>query len=134
MNCVNTNHANATTFVDVLRGQAADQPQWRCFTYLRDGEADELHLTTSALDRRARAIAAHLQERGLAGGRAFLFHPPGTDFIAALFGCFYAGVTAVPAYPPRRKRQLWTSRGAVVCVEEDPFVEGPASVVRALVG
>jgi len=28
------------------------------------------------------------------------------DFIAAFFGCLYAGVVAVPAYPPRRNRSL----------------------------
>jgi acyl-CoA synthetase (AMP-forming)/AMP-acid ligase II len=28
------------------------------------------------------------------------------DYIAAFFGCLYAGVVAVPAYPPQRKRTL----------------------------
>ena len=35
------------------------------------------------------------------GDRALLLYPPGLDFIAAFFGCLYAGVVAVPAYPPR---------------------------------
>ena len=43
---------------------------------------------------------------GLTGERALLLYPAGLDFIAAFFGCLYAGVVAVPAYPPRRNRSL----------------------------
>jgi acyl-CoA synthetase (AMP-forming)/AMP-acid ligase II len=45
-----------------------------------------------------------LQSRGLAGERALLLFPPGLDYITAFFGCLYAGVVAVPTYPPRRNR------------------------------
>ncbi|MES1244335.1 MAG: amino acid adenylation domain-containing protein, partial [Acidobacteriota bacterium] len=31
-------------------------------------------------------------------------YPPGLDFVAAFFGCLYAGAVAVPAYPPRSAR------------------------------
>ena len=43
---------------------------------------------------------------GLEGERALLLYPAGLDFIVAFFGCLYAGVVAVPAYPPRRNRSL----------------------------
>ena len=43
---------------------------------------------------------------GLEGERALLLYPSGLDFVAAFFGCLYAGVTAVPAYPPRRNRNM----------------------------
>jgi acyl-CoA synthetase (AMP-forming)/AMP-acid ligase II len=43
-----------------------------------------------------------LRERGVRSGeRALLLYPPGLDFIPAFFGCLYAGVVAVPAYPPQ---------------------------------
>lgn len=58
------------------------------------------HLTHKELDRRARAIGSHLQNLGATGERALLLYPPGLEYIAALFGCLYAGVVAVPAYPP----------------------------------
>jgi acyl-CoA synthetase (AMP-forming)/AMP-acid ligase II len=29
-----------------------------------------------------------------------LLYPPGIDYIAAFFGCLYAGVIVVPACPP----------------------------------
>jgi len=35
-----------------------------------------------------------------------LLYPPGLEFIEALFGCFAAGMIAVPAYPPRPNQSL----------------------------
>ncbi|HWE40463.1 MAG TPA: AMP-binding protein [Isosphaeraceae bacterium] len=96
----------ASTFVDVIRGRVADQPDQVAFTFLKDGGKEEAHLTIQELDERARAIGGYLQGLGLAGERAFLFHPPGLDYVCALFGCMYAGVVAVPAYPPRANRSL----------------------------
>ena len=34
-----------------------------------------------------------------------LLYPPGPDYVAGFFGCLYAGVIAVPAYPPLDARQ-----------------------------
>ena len=59
------------------------------------------------LDRQSRTIAARLQTLGVAGGeRALLFYPPGLEYVAAFLGCLYAGVVAVPAYPPRLNRPI----------------------------
>src|SRR5262249_48066836 len=63
-------------------------------------------LTYGELDHRARVLAATLQSRGLAGERALLLCPPGLDYVTAFFGCLYAGVVAVPIYPPRRARGM----------------------------
>ncbi|MEM8505854.1 MAG: SDR family NAD(P)-dependent oxidoreductase [Cyanobacteria bacterium P01_D01_bin.1] len=35
-----------------------------------------------------------------------MLYPPGLDFIMGFFGCLYAGIIAVPAYPPRRNQSL----------------------------
>jgi acyl-CoA synthetase (AMP-forming)/AMP-acid ligase II/acyl carrier protein len=94
----------STTMVDVLRARALETPRRVAYTFLRDGEVEEAPLTYAALDEQARAIAAWLQEEGMAGERALLLHPPGIEFVAAFFGCLYAGVVAVPAYPPRLNR------------------------------
>ena len=95
-----------SNLVDLLRHRASHQAQDRAFYYLVDGETEEIHLTYRELDRQARAVAARLQAANLEGERAVLLYPPGLDFIAAFFGCLYAGVVAVPAYPPRRNRSL----------------------------
>ena len=95
-----------SNLVDMLRHRAYCQPNDTAFTYLVDGESEQNDITYAELDRQARAIAAWLESRDLGGERALLLYPAGTDFIAAFFGCVYAGVVAVPVYPPRRNRSL----------------------------
>jgi 8-amino-7-oxononanoate synthase len=95
-----------SNLVDLLRHRAAHQAHDWAFSYLVDGESEEIHWTYEDLDRRARAIGAWLQTQSLVGERALLLYPAGLDFVAAFFGCLYAGVVAVPAYPPRQNRSL----------------------------
>ena len=60
-----------------------------------------------SLDSRARSIAADLQGTRLwVGERALLLYPAGLEFIAAFFGCLYAGVVAVPSNLPRLNRPM----------------------------
>ena len=88
------------TLVDVLRGWSEARPDALAYTFLLDGESEEARLTYGQLDRNARTIASALRARLPAGGRALLVYPPGLDFIAAFYGCLYAGVVAVPVFPP----------------------------------
>nr|VFJ52093.1 MAG: Acyl-CoA synthetase (AMP-forming)/AMP-acid ligase II [Candidatus Kentron sp. FW] len=94
----------ATTLVELLRYRAQTQPDKITYTFLKDGEVEEASLTYGQLDLQARAIAARLQEIATPGDRALLLYPSGLEFISAFFGCLYAGVVAVPTYPPRRNR------------------------------
>ena len=93
------------TFVDILRQRASSQSEEIVYSFLLDGERQSDYLTYQALDRRARAIAATLQSYQTMGERALLLYPPGLEFIAAFFSCLYAGVVAVPVYPPRRNQK-----------------------------
>jgi 8-amino-7-oxononanoate synthase len=95
-----------SNLVDLLRHRSAHLGHDRAFIYLVDGEHEEVQLSYRELDRQARAIGARLQDMDLAGERALLLYPAGLEFIAAFFGCMYAGVVAVPAYPPRRNRTM----------------------------
>jgi len=88
------------TLVALLRWRAAQQPDRVGYTFLADGETDAIDLTYAALDARARAIAAWLQARGGAGERVLMMFHEGHDYLAALFGCMYAGALAVPVHPP----------------------------------
>ncbi|WP_197527325.1 aminotransferase class I/II-fold pyridoxal phosphate-dependent enzyme [Pirellulimonas nuda] len=98
--------SDAPDLVSLLRERATRYPGERAFTFLVDGETQRQHINYGQLDAKARAVATELQGRNLAGERALLLYPSGLDFIAAFFGCLYAGVVAVPAYPPRRNRNL----------------------------
>ncbi|MEJ1934680.1 fatty acyl-AMP ligase, partial [Nostoc sp. NIES-2111] len=95
---------NFSTVVELLRYRGLSQPTDTAYTFLPDGETQEITLTYQELDRRSRAIATQLQALDLSGERALLLYPPGLDYLAAFFGCLYAGVVAVPAYPPRNQR------------------------------
>src|SRR5438128_4481511 len=89
-----------TTLVALLRLRASGQYNGANYIFSSDGASEEISWSYSDLDRKARSIAALLQSRGLAGKHAVLLYPPGLEFIGAFFGCLYAGVVAVPAYPP----------------------------------
>ena len=89
-----------STLVEILRWRAFQQPEQRPYTHLSDGEVEGDHLTHATLDCRARSIGALLQSHRASGERALLLYPAGLEFIAAFFGCLYAGVIAVPLPPP----------------------------------
>lgn len=73
------------------------------FRFLADGSQETAHWSFSELNGRALTCAALLWASNLKqGDRCVLLFQPSLDFIAAFFGCLYAGVVAVPAYPPRR--------------------------------
>ena len=97
------------TLVDLLHERARASGEKPAFIYLGADSANvdgEQHapLTYGQLHQRAKAIAAELQSLIEPGERAVLLFPPGLDFIAAFFGCLYAGVIAVPAAIPSRNR------------------------------
>lgn len=90
------------TLVDLVRQRAGQLGDRTAFTFLADGEREDARLNYAELDIRARAIAVMLRDCGVQRGeRALLLYPPGLDFIPAFFGCLYAGVIAVPSYPPQ---------------------------------
>ncbi|MYV63300.1 AMP-binding protein, partial [Streptomyces sp. SID4931] len=91
-----------TAWQDVLETAAIRTPDRTAFTYRPDGDGPETGLTYEQLHERAAAVAADLTDRGLAGERALLLHPFGLEYVVTFFGCLYAGVVAVPTYPPSR--------------------------------
>ena len=92
------------TLVDLLRSRADQHPDDLIYRFIQDNDSDIITVTYGELDRRARAIGAWLESLGANGERALLLYPAGLDYIVSFMGCLYAGVTAVPAYPPRINR------------------------------
>jgi len=97
-------NSNPDNLVELLRFRADTEPDTRAYTYFTDGHKKQIDLTYGELDRMARAVASTLQKKGLRGERALLLYPPGLDYIVGFFGCLYADVIAVPAYPPDPNR------------------------------
>lgn len=104
-----------THFLDRLRYWTLAQPDKIAYRFLRDGEDDEVTITYADLDTRARAIGANLVAMGISGKRALMMYQPGMEFLEALFGCYYANAVPVPAYPPRRNRNM----GRIQAISED---------------
>jgi 8-amino-7-oxononanoate synthase len=92
--------------IHLLRWRVQEHREKTVYTYLEDGESREIRLTYGELERRALAIAAHLQSAFSPGERVLLLYPPGTEFPAAFFGCLCAGMVAVPTYPPHSNQFL----------------------------
>lgn len=92
------------TLNELLDRRSFQQPQHIAYIFLADGENEEYHITYAELAARAKQIAIQIQKVSVGGERVLLLYPPGIDYICAFFGCLYAGVIAVPAYPPRLNR------------------------------
>ncbi len=105
-NDLSTLALDTATLVDLLRKRAKYQPGRHAYSFLRHGEIEDARLTYGEVDRQARAIAALLQSKGAFGKPVPLLHPPGLEYVAAFFGCLYAGAIAVPAYPPHSARMM----------------------------
>ncbi|WP_369244604.1 fatty acyl-AMP ligase [Streptomyces sp. R41] len=97
----------ARSLVELLTAHASQQPDRTAYRYLVTGDCDgEIQdISYGRLAGRSRAVAAWLQERGLAGSRAMLLYPPGLEFICGYLGCLSAGVVAVPGVPPQGRSQ-----------------------------
>ena len=120
-----------STLVDLLSYRSLHQPEQVAFVFLQDGETEAACWTYRELDCRSRAIATQLQAQGLTGERALLLYPSGLDYLAAFFGCLYAGVVAVPAYPPRNHRN--TPRILAVVNDAKPAIALTTTTIQSRV-
>jgi acyl transferase domain-containing protein/acyl-CoA synthetase (AMP-forming)/AMP-acid ligase II/acyl carrier protein len=128
---------------EALRMRAAAHRDRTYLTFLPDDDGSPVEVSFRALDERARAIAAAIQERAERQGRALLLYPPGPEFVEALYGCLHSGWVAVPAYPPdpfrlakSLPRLLHISADAKVGVvlTTSAFVEVAASLAQEIPG
>jgi acyl-CoA synthetase (AMP-forming)/AMP-acid ligase II len=94
------------SLVGILLRRAQHTPDKLAYVYLGDGEHESGRQTYAQLDAAARRIASVLQRSCAARARALLLYSDGLDFLAAFFGCLYAGVIPVPTYPPLRGKRL----------------------------
>jgi acyl-CoA synthetase (AMP-forming)/AMP-acid ligase II len=82
-------------FIEILRARAKEEPHSCAFAFLAS-DAAETRVTYGELEARARAMAARLQQMGAEGERVLIVLQPGLEYVVAVFGCLFAGSTAVP--------------------------------------
>ncbi|MFP3493448.1 non-ribosomal peptide synthetase [Pseudomonas sp. SIMBA_059] len=108
------------TLVQSLQRRAAQTPDQVALRFLAESAEHNVVLSYRDLDQRARTIAVALQANAVLGERAVLLFPSGPDYVAAFFGCLYAGVIAVPAYPPESTRRHHQERLLSIIKDAEP--------------
>ncbi|BBC38998.1 Peptide synthetase [Streptomyces graminofaciens] len=127
----------APTLVELLTAHASNHPDRIAYRYLVTGDSDGevQEISYGRLADRSRAVAAWLQDRGLAGSRAMLLHPPGLEFISSYLGCLAAGVVAVPGVPPQgrsRNHRALTRMKRLMADADTKVILGGREVLTAL--
>ena len=97
--------------LDTLLGRVqhyvSKQPSKLVFEYLENDSGKMATLSYQILHRKAQSVASFLLQKGvMSGDRVLLLYAPGLEFISSFLGCLYAGVIAVPAYPPMKSRLI----------------------------
>lgn len=95
----------AESMIDLLERRCAESGDWPALTY-RDDEGRETTWSYRDLRRRVGVIAARLRELASPGDRVLLAYPAGMEFVAAWFGCLYAGALPVPTSQPKPRRPM----------------------------
>ncbi|MFJ4143749.1 non-ribosomal peptide synthetase [Pseudomonas sp. NPDC089734] len=108
------------TLAQALQRRAQQTPDRLALRFLTDEKDQGIVLTYHDLDLRARTIAAALKAEAVPGDRAILLFHSGPDYVAAFFGCLYAGVIAVPAYPPESNRRHHQERLLSIIADAEP--------------
>jgi len=113
-----------------------DRPAYTFVDYLAGPRGQRATMTWRETDERARAVAAALRRRVLAGDRAAVLVPQGLDYVAAMLGAFYARVVAVPLFTPDLPGHA--GRLAAILADADPAcvltTEAAAESVSSLLG
>lgn len=102
------------TIYDFLAVHAQSKTNDVAFTFIEDN-GDVSQISFFELHNKAQSIALFLQSQCQQGSRVVLLFPPGLEYIQAFLGCLFAGVVAVPLYPPQSKKHA----GRVLAVIDD---------------
>lgn len=102
-------------FVSHLRDLAVRRPGDTALIAVtdRDGAPLDAPITYGRLDERVRGLAARLQQSHGRGERALIMLDNSDDYVVSFFACLYAGLIAVPVFPPEstRRRHLGKLEG-----------------------
>ncbi|WP_343731863.1 amino acid adenylation domain-containing protein [Duganella sp.] len=94
--------------VEQLRALADQRPD--ATALIAVGREGERRFSYAQIDLRVRALAAQLQASLTPGDRALLVLDNDEHYVVAFFACLYAGVTAVPVFPPESVREQHLAR------------------------
>ncbi|NQY34397.1 MAG: AMP-binding protein [Alteromonadaceae bacterium] len=103
-----------TNWLQVLERQAELSPNNIALTQYIKGNERDIELSYLALSQRAKALAYSISQQSKLGDRVIILLPNSIDYVVSFFACIYAGVIAVPAYPPHKKKRDWARLNCIV--------------------
>jgi myxalamid-type polyketide synthase MxaB len=116
------------SYVKIYRHRAENQPEELAYIFLEDGENKEKKITFGELHHLALNVAAEIRSYAKEGDRALLVYQPGVEFIITFTACIYAGVIAVPVFPPQNQKDwprfvkiVEDCRASLVCPAQSTF-------------
>ncbi|NRB37617.1 MAG: AMP-binding protein [Pseudomonadales bacterium] len=129
MNNSNGDTSQLNNMIDVIRHWTAIKPDEEILRFYPQGEGDSQAYSYAEFNQRCMAIASELQP--YRGQRLILLFHSGMEFLEAFFACFYAGVIAVPAYPPRRNQNLDRLLNLIEDCQPQAFLSADAVMEQA---
>lgn len=92
---------NFGSVVDLFTQRCLSYPSTPLYHFSETGLFENKQsFTYEELRQKIHSIAALIQQYVKPGDRALLIFAPGMDYITTFWACLFAGVLAVPAYPP----------------------------------
>lgn len=119
--------------IEVLESHVQQFPDRAAIHFLPDGLEIGETLSFADLHAQAQALAATLQARYAPGERVLLMLPSSIDYARAFCACLYAGLIAVPLFPPPSRKPRHLDRVRNVVVDATPaLILAPADHCQAL--
>ncbi|WP_231421254.1 condensation domain-containing protein [Pseudomonas sp. Leaf59] len=120
-------------WIDVLEANALHFPQRAALHFLPDGVDVGETLTFAQLHEQSRSLAAALQARYNPGERVLLMLPSSLDYVRTFCACLYAGLIAVPLFPPPSRKPRHLDRVRNVVIDAQPaLILAPVEHCEAL--
>ena len=93
--------------IELFQERVQGTPEKSVYHFSETGSCkDNLTYNYGSLEEKIIPIAAIIQAHTSPGDRVLMIFAPGIDYILAFWACLYAGVIAVPAYPPFNKNTV----------------------------
>lgn len=106
---------HATNMVECLRYLARVRPNDTALITVNTDKS--LHFSYQELEQKVLALAAYLQKKFVRGDRALILQGNDEQYVISFLACLYAGLVAVPIFPPESMREKHLSR--LVAIAED---------------
>ena len=123
---------HASNMVECLRYLARVRPNDSALITVK--VSGEGHYSYQQLENKVKALAAILQQKFTPGDRALILHDNDEHYVVSFLACLYAGLVAVPIFPPESMREKHLARLLAIAEDAQPVCLLTASAFIELLG